>query len=99
MATLIRDRCAELYNCSFVSLSRYTILNTTSSARNVSTYFDGSLQSDCSMHLLNMCILYGLGMKENTRTREVFSAQHGHVVKGKLIVTPGSALPEGRQAI
>lgn len=77
VATLIEDRCAQLYGCNFAPMARYIVSDTTTSARKVATYFDASLQSDCSMHLLNLCIAYGLGVNENTRTRDVFSApQH-----------------------
>ena len=35
-------------------------------ARKVATFFDDSDQEDCFMHVVSLCMLYALGMKENT---------------------------------
>ncbi|KAG6953137.1 hypothetical protein JG688_00012973 [Phytophthora aleatoria] len=43
------------------------VSDTTGSARNASNQFEDTNQVDCLMHLLSLCLLYALGMKENTR--------------------------------
>lgn len=59
--------------------------DTTNSARVVSTFFDEAEQVDCTMHRLNLALLYGFGLRENTRTDRATG-----VVS---YVTPGSAGP------
>jgi hypothetical protein len=48
-------------------MARFTILDTDAAARKVLRQFDSTLQTDCTMHLLNLCIGYGIGLKENIR--------------------------------
>ncbi|KAG2791651.1 hypothetical protein PC129_g22845 [Phytophthora cactorum] len=46
---------------------RFTISDTTPSAKNVADYLDTE-QEDCTMHLLNLCIGYGIELKDNIQT-------------------------------
>jgi len=40
-------------------------------ARNVAASFDNADQEDCLMHVLSLCMLYALGMRENTASGSV----------------------------
>ena len=50
--------------------------NRIASAKNVANSFDEADQKNCLMHVLNLCLGYAVGLKENT-------------VKG-VVVTPGT---------
>ncbi|OWZ21516.1 hypothetical protein PHMEG_0003932 [Phytophthora megakarya] len=67
--------------------ARFTVSDTTPCARNVSEHFTNTDQVDCLMHLLRLCMLYALGLKENTRN------------DGKIVVTPGGEFKAGLRAI
>ena len=82
----IMNKCAlDTYSVSLSEMTKFVMSDTTASARNVANFFSDVVQDDCAMHLLNLCLLYGLGLKENTRSGQ--------------IVTPGGAFGEGKQLI
>ncbi|OWZ04495.1 hypothetical protein PHMEG_00023591 [Phytophthora megakarya] len=74
------------FNIDIRAMARFTMSNTTPSARNVADHIDTE-QEDCSMHLLNLWVGYGVGMKANKQTAVV------------TIVTPGDSLEEGGAVI
>ncbi|EGZ07658.1 hypothetical protein PHYSODRAFT_565522 [Phytophthora sojae] len=63
------------------SYARFTVSDTTGSARNVSDHFENTDQVDC------LCLLYGLGLKENTRQ------------DGACTVPPGGKFEEGLRVV
>lgn len=71
--------------------------DTTYSARAVANYFEETDQEDCRMHMLNLCIGYGIGLKDNVKTTR--STRHdgdGTVIIGeRKMVTTGGDLLEG----
>lgn len=90
MSKLIEDQCVEKYNIDIGSMAKWTMPDTTDSARGVATYFDETHQEDCCMHILSLCIGYVIGLKENVRTIKS-GAPDGSSVKN--VVTPGGPLP------
>ncbi|KAL3666680.1 hypothetical protein V7S43_008309 [Phytophthora oleae] len=80
-------------------MARFTLSDTASAARKVSRQFDSTLQTDCTMHALNLCIGYGIGLKENVRNEYVADPTTNVPVKKKLIVTKGGALSDGGKLI
>jgi len=99
VSQLIIDRCAELFRISLPSVTQYMVSDTTASARKVSELFDDSQQTDCAMHRLNLCIAYGIGLKENTRTASEVMPATGERIKVTRVVTKGGALREGRAVV
>ena len=65
--------------------------DTCKAAANVADVLDAD-QHDCEMHVVNLTMGYGLGLKENTKTGKV-PGEKGWVKKVKHIVTPGGAFP------
>mmetsp|Transcript_32277 Transcript_32277/g.67858 ORF Transcript_32277/g.67858 Transcript_32277/m.67858 type:complete len:853 (-) Transcript_32277:67-2625(-) len=53
---------------------------------------------DCEMHIVSLIMGYGLGVKENTKTKK-FTDDKGVVKKVQSIVTPGGAFPEGKRLV
>lgn len=99
VAKLITDRCTELFGVSVPARAQYIVSDTTASARKVSETFGGSVQTDCAMHRLNLCIAYGIGLKENTKTTMTTNQNTGQREKIARIVTQDGALPEGGAVI
>ncbi|KAF4133113.1 hAT family C-terminal dimerization region [Phytophthora infestans] len=87
VADLIKARMQDRYNIDVDRYVRFTVSDTTGSARNVSDHFNSTDQVDCLMHLLSLCLLYALGLKENTRNR------------GQSIITPGGEFRNGLKVI
>ncbi|KAL3658150.1 hypothetical protein V7S43_016781 [Phytophthora oleae] len=80
-------------------MARFTLSDTASAARKVSRQFDSTLQTDCTMHALNLCIGYGIGLKENVRNEYVLDPSTKLPVKKKVLVTKRGAFPEGGKLI
>jgi hypothetical protein len=74
--------------------SKFITSDTTSAARAVSQYIDDIEQVDCEMHLVNLAILYALGLRENVKTI-VTTSESGEHKKEKIIITPGGSFVEG----
>ena len=67
--------------------------DTCKATANVADFLDAD-QHYCEMHLVNLTMGYGLGLKENKKT-DKFPNEKGGVKKIKHIMTPGEAFPEG----
>lgn len=87
MSQLIKAKIASRYQLDIDQYARFTVSDTTGSARNVCDHSTNTDQVDCLMHLLSQCLLYALGLKENTRN------------DGQLVVTPGGEFREGLHVI
>ncbi|KAE8997272.1 hypothetical protein PR003_g19596 [Phytophthora rubi] len=81
VADPIRTGFQSRYNIDIDKCARFTVSDTTCCARNVSGHFSVTDQVDCLVHLLSLCLLYALGLKESTRN------------DGALLVTPGGRVP------
>ncbi|KAI9988984.1 hypothetical protein PInf_022705 [Phytophthora infestans] len=66
--TLITSRIKEFYGIDIESMAQFTMSDTAPSAKKVSKLFEDSLPTDCTMHVLNLCLVYGMGMRENYET-------------------------------
>ncbi|OWZ01430.1 hypothetical protein PHMEG_00027181 [Phytophthora megakarya] len=85
VATLLDKKLSELYALDIKKTVKFTVSDTAASARKVSRQFDSTLQTDCIMHALSLCLGYGIGLKENT--------------KNKKVVTEGGEFKEGGRVI
>ncbi|RAW35894.1 hypothetical protein PC110_g7821 [Phytophthora cactorum] len=94
VAKLIEIVFKAKYGIDIRNMARFTMLDTTPSAKNVADHL-GTEQGDCSMHLLKLCIGYGIGLKDNIQPNSVWDSESGSWNKEVTIVTPGSALEEG----
>ncbi|ETM41676.1 hypothetical protein L914_12568 [Phytophthora nicotianae] len=65
-------------------MARFMLSDTASTARKVSKQFDSALQTDCTMHVLNLCIGYGIGLKENVRNEYILDSKTSDFVKKRL---------------
>ncbi|ETP00372.1 hypothetical protein F441_22208, partial [Phytophthora nicotianae CJ01A1] len=98
VAKVIECGFTAKYDIGINAMTRFTMSDTTPSARNVADHID-SEQEDCSMHLLNLCIGYGLGLKDNIQTNSVWNAACHSWDKVVTIVTPGGSLEDGGDVI
>ncbi|KAG1694269.1 hypothetical protein DVH05_021622 [Phytophthora capsici] len=87
VADIIKARMQDRYNIDVDRYVRFPVSDTAGSARNVSDHFNSTDQVDCLMHLLSLCLLYALGLKENTRNR------------GQSVITPGGEFRNGLKVI
>jgi hypothetical protein len=99
VARSIKERFTARYKMDVIALAKYTASDTANAARKVSEYFEDSEQADCSMHVLNLCIGYGLGMKEKTKTTSLYDPDAGCYQKVIAIHTPGGPFAEGATII
>ncbi|KAG6956646.1 hypothetical protein JG688_00011319 [Phytophthora aleatoria] len=72
--------------------------DTTSSAKNVADHIDTE-KEDCSMYLLNLCIGYGIGLKDNIQTVTLWNESTASWDKVVTTVTPGGAFDKGGAVI
>ncbi|GMF61820.1 unnamed protein product [Phytophthora fragariaefolia] len=89
VANQITQAIQSRYDIDLHKISRFTVSDTTGSAKNVSNYFNDSDQVDCLIHLASLCLLCALGLKENTTVRQ----------DGRVVVTPGGEFREGLAVI
>jgi hypothetical protein len=87
VADLVKLEVNTRYGFDMNAYARFTVSDTTGSARNVSDHFENTDQVDCLMHKLSLCLLYGLGLKENTRQDSTCT------------VTPGGKFEEGLRVV
>lgn len=78
-------------------MAKWTTYDTVASARDVTSHFKETEQEDCQMHMLSLCINYGIGMKENVKT--VKSTDPTATNCSKMAATEGSPLPGGFDVI
>ena len=88
-ASKMRDMFITRFKLDIDKSARYITSDTASAARAVADEFDETDQVDCELHLINLILEYGIGLRENTSTKQGL----------KTVVTPGGALPEGKKII
>uniref|UniRef100_H3H8J3 Uncharacterized protein n=1 Tax=Phytophthora ramorum TaxID=164328 RepID=H3H8J3_PHYRM len=99
VADLLDEQLKARYGLDVRKMARFTISDTAAAARKVSSQFDSTLQTDCAMHALNLCISYGIGLKENVRNEYMKDERTKLFVKKRVVVTQGGAFPEGGAVI
>ncbi|KAI9992508.1 hypothetical protein PInf_017927 [Phytophthora infestans] len=80
-------------------MTQFTVSDTTASARKTSKLFEDSIVTDCTMHVLNLCLQYAIGMTENKETVEVYDPATNSCKREKRYCTVGGAFEEGRDLI
>ncbi|KAI9980947.1 hypothetical protein PInf_010297 [Phytophthora infestans] len=99
MQRVICLRIRELYNVDISAMTQFTVSDTTASARKTSKLFEESIVTDCTMHVLNLCMQYAIGMRENKETVEVYDPATNACKREKRYCTVGGAFEEGRDLI
>jgi hypothetical protein len=74
--------------------ANFITIDTATPARAVANYVEDIEQIDCEMHLVNLAILYYIGLRENAKTVTMV-LEMGQTIREKMIVTPGGAFEEG----
>jgi hypothetical protein len=92
---LIDRKLEQLFGLDVETAVKFTISDTAPAARKVSKQFDTTLQTDCVMHCLNLCIGYGVGLIENVQTRLTEDPVTKEKVKERVFVTEGGQFREG----
>ncbi|KAE9331295.1 hypothetical protein PR003_g15077 [Phytophthora rubi] len=96
---MICSRMKSVYEVDIDPMIQFTILDTTASARKVSKLFEDSQPTDCTMHTLNLCLQYAMGMRENKETVEVFDPKTNSRKREQRYVTVGGVFEEGRDLV
>ncbi|GMF31492.1 unnamed protein product [Phytophthora fragariaefolia] len=65
VATLISGQLMTLYGLDMKKKVRFTVSDTAPAPRKISKNFDSTLLTDCTMHALNLCLGYGIGLEES----------------------------------
>eukprot|EP00644_Phytophthora_capsici_P003023 jgi/Phyca11/103287/e_gw1.7.720.1 len=65
----------------------------------VSKLYEDAVQVDCAMHVLNLCLVYGLGMRENVKTCHVVNPATNLLQKQRQVCTPGGPFPDGAKLV
>ena len=95
--TFIILRFLENYHLDIERYTKFVTSDTTPSAKNVADYIGDAEQVDCEMHVLNLCMLYGLGLRENTQTKN--EIVDGKKMKVQRVVTPGGEFKGGLKLV
>jgi hypothetical protein len=90
VAGVLDDQLKTRYRLDVNKMARFVISDTAAAARKFSKQFDAALQTDCTMHALNLCIGYGTGLKEYVKDPKTNT-----FVKRRVVVTKGGSFPEG----
>ncbi|KAE8979268.1 hypothetical protein PF005_g24199 [Phytophthora fragariae] len=96
---MICTRIEEVFGVDIDTMAQFTVSDTASSARKTSTLFEDSIPTDCTMHILNLCLQYGMGMRENKETVEVYDPMMNTRKREQRYCTVGGAFQEGRDLI
>lgn len=97
-ATLLKEKYLERFQIGIDDLARYVTSDTTSAARAVSNHIEGTEQVDCEMHILNLILLYGIGLRDNFKT-ERSVGEDGIERRVRSAVTQGGIFPDGARVI
>eukprot|EP00644_Phytophthora_capsici_P007239 jgi/Phyca11/112753/e_gw1.22.145.1 len=95
----ISSRIAELYDVDIGSMAHFVMSDTAPAARKVSKLYEDAVQVDCAMHVLNLCPVYGLGMRENVKTCHVVNPATNLLQKQRQVCTPGGHFPDGAKLV
>ncbi|KAE9354579.1 hypothetical protein PF008_g4457 [Phytophthora fragariae] len=98
VAKVIECGIETKYDIDVCAMTRFTMSDTTPSTKNVADHLDTE-QEDCSMHLLNLCIGYGIGLKDNIQTVTVWNDSTNSWDKVVTTVTSGGSFDEGGDVI
>ncbi|KAG3090588.1 hypothetical protein PI125_g17661 [Phytophthora idaei] len=91
--TLITSRVADLYGLTIACMAQFLVSDTTPNTRKISKLFYDAVQLDCTMHVLNFCLVYGLGMRENVY---IVDTETNIPVKQRRVCTPGAPFQKVR---
>ena len=90
------DHIRYLYDVDLSSLSRKAGSDTPNATKAVDkNLIEGGLNADCEMHVENLILSYGSGLRENYRMK-VPEGQPEGTPKIRTVVTEGGAFPDGK---
>ncbi|POM76626.1 hypothetical protein PHPALM_6111 [Phytophthora palmivora] len=98
VANVIAKSFKLKYDVDIKVMTRFTMSDTTPSAKIVTDFIDTE-QEDCSIHLLNLCISYGIGLKDIIQTVSVWNVSTVTWDKVVTKITPGGSFDEGGYVI
>ena len=96
VARVSSDHVRYLYDVDLSSLSRKAGSDTANAAKAVAKHLiEGGLNDDCEMHLANLILSYGSGLRKNY-CMKVPEGQPEGTTKTRTVVTEGGAFPDGK---
>ncbi|KAG2944697.1 hypothetical protein PC115_g140 [Phytophthora cactorum] len=96
---MICARMTDGFGIDISAMIQFTVSDTTSSAKTTSKLFEDSIPTDCTMHVLNLCLQYAMGLRENKGTVEVYDPVTNTRKREQRYCTVGGVFQEGRDLI
>jgi hypothetical protein len=97
-AITLQEEYLNRYGVELSEEVKYMTSDTASAARAVSGHVEDMDQVDCEMHVVNLALLYAIGLRENVKN-VTYVDNIGTKRRVRTIVTPGGAFPEGLEVI
>ncbi|ETL81399.1 hypothetical protein L917_18262 [Phytophthora nicotianae] len=91
----ISSRIVELCDVDIGCMAHFVMSDTAPAARKLPKLYEDAVPVDCSMYVLNLCLVYGLGMRENVKTCHVVNPVPNLLQKQRQMCTPGGPFPKG----
>ncbi|KAE9314152.1 hypothetical protein PR003_g19324 [Phytophthora rubi] len=95
---LVKDmklsRIAKLYGVFISAMAQFLMSDTAPSVRKVSKLFEDLVPVDCAIHVLNLCLVYGLGMRENVES--IYDQDTNVTTKPRRVCTTGGGISRRR---
>jgi hypothetical protein len=85
---VLKANYLDCFQVDIGEYARFITCETTSAACAVSNFIEGTEQVDCEMHILNLVLLYGIGLNDNVQTEKVIGV-YGIEWKLQKVVTGG----------
>ena len=98
-ASTLKQLYQDRFKINIGNCTRFVTSDTTAAARAVSNYIDGSEQVDCEMHILNLILLYGIGLRDNVKLQKLVLGDDGIEKKVQVVITGGGPFPDGSRII
>ncbi|KAE8898609.1 hypothetical protein PF002_g30943 [Phytophthora fragariae] len=96
---LMSDRIKELYDLDIDAMAQFTVSDTANATKSkkVSRLFAESVQTDCTIHVLNLCLNYGVGLRDNTESVYLVDPVTQLARKKKRVCTPRGGFDESHK--
>ncbi|KAG2936460.1 hypothetical protein PC116_g16578 [Phytophthora cactorum] len=99
VANMIEKRLTEVSGIVIMEIANWVMSDTAPAARAAAKHFPELDQEDCAMHMTNLCISYGLGVRDNTSTKTSYNLKTRSRQTITKTTTPSGDFEEGKEVI
>ncbi|KAF1785070.1 hypothetical protein GQ600_377 [Phytophthora cactorum] len=97
VANMIEKRLTEVSGIVIMEIANWVMSDTAPAARAAAKHFPELDQEDCAMHMTNLCISYGLGVRDNTSTKTSYNLKTRSRQTITKTTTPSGDFEEGKE--